>query len=227
VYPAYGFAAAVKHGCIMVILIELMQLLSLRHCFDSASLLLRVLAVILGGWVAAFVVHTSQVERWKRRPGFALPTAVLVPIGIAQVLIMFGSAIQRQVGYFAAMELGQVNWVPFETLWLQPMDKMAADVLSGLVTFGALALTVVIVLRRAGWSRVWVATGAVVIGSALAVEVLRAATSTYSADTTMPIVAAVAVGGAYWLLRLLPVVPEPTRAPVLDVPTAHEPVYGL
>ena len=96
-----------------------------------------------------------------------------------------------------------------------------------MVTFGTLALTVVIVLRRAGRSRVWVAAGAVAMGSAIAVEILRAASSTYSADTTMPIVAAVAVGGAYMLLPLLSVVPEPARAPVLDVPTAHEPVYDL
>jgi VanZ family protein len=60
-HPAVAVGSAIKHACILAVLVELMQLFTCSHSFDLAALALRMLAAALGAWCAMLLPHWRSV----------------------------------------------------------------------------------------------------------------------------------------------------------------------
>jgi hypothetical protein len=87
-----------------------------------------------------------------------------------------------------------MRWLPFEALWRQPLPVAAGEMLSDLFTYGTLALTLGVVLRRfrIPHARWWSAMAAIL--AAIACEALHAASFAGPLDTTTAVVACLAAG---------------------------------
>jgi hypothetical protein len=87
-----------------------------------------------------------------------------------------------------------IRWLPFEALWRQSLPLAAGEMLSDLFTYGTLAFTLGVLLRRFGitHARWWSATAAVL--AAIACEALHSASFARPLDTTTAVLACLAAG---------------------------------
>lgn len=205
---------AIKHGFVLASLVEFMQLFTASHRFDLAVIVLRTLAVIFGAWCAVFLVAGRGDSSWRQRPGLAIPTVLLLVLAVFQVLARLLSSFDPTLWSVRGIGLAHVRWIPFEGLWHRPMAKAVADMLSILLTYAPLALTLAIILRRVRARPVWLITGAAVTLVALGVEVLECSSALGTPDLTGPALAAIAVIGCSSLCRsILAAFPVPPAAP--------------
>ncbi len=228
-HPMIAFASAVKHGLVLVVLVELLQLFTRSHQFDLGALILGFAGVALGAWWA-FVgpawqaglpvqpvgdrPESSSHTDWKTRPGRAMPTLILALLAVVQVALLLAASVDRHIGFGSPVDLSSVQWIPFEAMWHRPVLKAACAIGSRLVTYAALAITLAIILRRSHVTWAWFLTGAIVTGLALGLEGLQTLTTTRTADLTGPtlaLLAAVAVARVYPTLRVSYTAEAPTR----------------
>jgi len=166
------WGSALKDGLILVALVEFMQLFTQSHSFDSATVLIRSFGVAVGAWCALFLIDSLTGSAWRRdglqvaqpltggcADGLAVPTfymshnhsrvVVLMAILVVfQVGLLIAPCVNPLGGSFSTERPFAVQWLPFEPLWRQSLHTAAAAVLSSLLTFATLTLTLVVLLRR-------------------------------------------------------------------------------
>ncbi len=208
--PARALACAIRNSVLLVVLIEFMQLFTVSHEFDLASIVIRIIGVVLGARTAVYVIDAAIGSRWRVRPGLAAPTALLVPLGILQIVVLLVSVVDEPVMLETGLNLSQVRWIPFEAFWHKPFIQATSAAMSALATYGTLAATLAILLRRARISQAGWMTGVGVVLLAITVESIQAAGITRTADLTMPILAAIAAAAVTWThTRLRPTAESP------------------
>lgn len=218
--PVHALGSAIKHGFILAGLIELMQLFTASHQCELAAVAVRTFAVMSGAGCAAFLLDHIPDWRWKQRPELVLPTMVLAALIIFQVFAVFASSVQPDPWLLHRIDLSQVRWVPFETLWGQSLAGAASEALTSLVTYGTLTLTLILILRRTRFAAVPLIAGIVVTSFALSVEALKACTVSAAPDLTGPVLAVIAAAAALRLCAALQpgslasATPSPARAAV-------------
>ncbi len=190
--PARALAHAIRNCVLLIVLIEFMQLFTVSHGFDLASIVIRILGAVLGARTAISVVDAKIGSRWRLSPGLAVPTLLLVVVGVLQIVAVLVSAADEPIMLGAAFDPTRVRWIPFEALWHEPIAAAACAVMSTLATYGTLAVTLAILLRRAGVSHGGWITGVAVVLLAVAVEGMQVDSVARTTDATMPILAAVA-----------------------------------
>jgi glycopeptide antibiotics resistance protein len=201
--PHVAIALAIQQGCVIVVTSELMQLFTVSNVFEIPAIVLGVLAILLGAWLAIFVVDGQIGSAWKMEPESALggqdrlsatPTLLLVMLVLLQAGAMLAASIDPHLLALGGLDFARIKWMPFQALWRGPMLDAAFEILSVLIVYGILAAMLAVILRRARVRRMWLVTGAAVIALALALEGIQSATVTQSADMTVPVLALVAVG---------------------------------
>ena len=145
---ATSLGSALKDGLILVVLVEFMQLFTLSHSFDTASIMIRSFGVVCGAWCAMFLIDSLSWSAWRRKPSLALPTGIVAILAVFQVGLLIAPCVNLQDGLFSSKHDWSVQWLPFRNLWRQSFLTAAADVLSTLMAFGALALTFHVLLGR-------------------------------------------------------------------------------
>ncbi len=191
-HPAHAFASAIQNAFVLIVVIEFMELFTSTQRFDLASIVLRLAGSTLGAWSAAFLLDTATRSRWMARPAVAMPTAILVFLGLFQVAMLLLSC-ASPVDWSRLDKGGvRVHWMPFEGLWHQPMASAAHQAVSLLLLYGALAITLTLLLRRVHVRPAWLVTTVGVTILAAGAEGLRAVTTTGIADVTDPVLALVA-----------------------------------
>jgi len=190
--PRRSLASSIKNSVLLVVLIEFMQLFTVSHTFDVATLVIRTNGVILGAWSAIFIVDSATHSAWKRNPGIALPTMSLITLALLQMLAIMlcsadGSALSN-----AVIDPSRIHWIPFEALWRGPGKVAAGVILSTAVTYGALAGTLAILLRRGGVVAAGWAACTVAVALAVCIEATQALGTAHTADVTIPILALIA-----------------------------------
>lgn len=211
---AIGFA--MKQGFVLAGLIEVMQLFTTSHRFDPTMIVVGWLAVTMGAWCASLIVERLPRKRWQRRPWLAVPTLLLASLVALQACVIVISSVVPDIFSLQASDAMRVRWVPFEALWHRPMGFAMCEVVSKLVIYGTLALTLVLTLRRGHVAAVWLIAGAAVVSLAMATEAVRACTATGSGDLTEPILSLVAVLGVARLYATL----RPPAEPVSVTPAS-------
>lgn len=185
---------ALKDGLILVALVEFMQLFTRSHTFDAAAMLIRSFSVTFGAWCAVFMIDSLTGSAWRRKPGLAVPTGILAILAVFQVSLLIAPCANPQGGTFSAERTLAVDWLPLQTLRRLPCHKAIAEVLSVLMTFGALALTVGCFLRRLRVAHArWWTFGALTV-LAVVCEGLRCACLAKRFDCTTVLLALLAAG---------------------------------
>jgi len=191
-HPTVSLASAIKHGVVLVCVIEFMQLFTKSHTFDLASIMLRTLGVGFGAWCAVFVVDALTGTQWRRRGTPAAPTPLFVLAGVVQLVLLLASASDAHGWTFASIDPSRVQWLPFEGLWRQPMHLAACEILAATVTYGALAATMLVLLTRNRVAHAPLLAVLCVMVFAVSHEVLQLATLSRTADLTGPVLAVLA-----------------------------------
>ncbi len=211
-HPGAVWVSAVRHGFLLAVLIELLQLFTHSHSLDVAPILLRSLAAMFGAWIALLALPTLHRTSTTRNNRLRIPTAVLLVLGSLQVAALVLSTLDTNSLSMDAFSLSAIAWLPFESMWHRPMTSAAAQMIETLATFGTLAVTCAIVLRRLRVAHVWGMTCLMVTFVAFIAEALQCCTPTQSADTTGPVLALFAVAGAAQVYSLLLPVPATATA---------------
>lgn len=198
-----SIASAVKNGAVLVCTVEFMQLFTLSHTFDLASMALRTIGVGFGAWCAVFVVDALGGAQWRRRSLQAIPTPLFMMACALQLTLLLASAADAHGWSLAAIDPSRIQWLPFEGVWRQPMPRAVCVVLSTVITYGALATTVAVLLVRIGVARPRLTAIIAVAAAALGHEVLQSATISRTADLTGPLLAILASWLAVSILGLL------------------------
>ncbi len=207
-HSVMSLGSALKNGLILVVLVEFMQLFTQSHAFDASTVMIRSFGVAFGAWCAVFLIDSLAWSAWRRdglqvaqpltggcADGLAVPTFYRSPnhsrvvvlmaiLAVFQVGLLIAPCVNLQGLSFSNERPFAVQWLPFETLWRQSLHTAASEVLSSLLTFATLTLTLAVLLRRfravhAGW---W-AFGALTVLAA-ACEGLRLATLGTPMDVT-------------------------------------------
>lgn len=194
-HSALSLGSALKNGLILVALVEFMQLFTQSHTFESATVLIRSFGVAFGAWCALFLIDPLTGSTWFRRPTLAVPTfymphnhsrvvVLMAILAVFQVGLLIAPCVNPQGGLFSNERPIAVRWLPFETLWRQSLHTAAAEVLSSLLTFATLTLTLVVLLRRfrVVYARWWTFAALTVV--AITCEGLRLATLGTPMDVT-------------------------------------------
>ena len=207
--PTAGLTKAIAHTMALVWLVECMQLFTVSHVFELSDIFLRSLSAILGAWTAVFIVdHTGNL--WKRRPSLVLPTMLLAALAVIQALAgLFESYRPHGVSGWAVGVL-RIEWMPFLHMWHGSACDAVMSVLSILVSYGVLAVTLSLLAqrrRRATW-----AVGPIVLLLATTAELIHAGSKLSAVDITRPLLALVAVVlGIRVLQRIQGLVEGPLR----------------
>lgn len=141
-------ASALKHAAILVVLCELMQLFTRSRVFDIASILLRLVGVAGGTWLAL-----GLVDRWPRRPGgnadwWAFPRPLVGAIlGLHVLLAGVGQFGLPSAGAESAERL-RPCWIPFESLWKLPWPAAMERGVSIGIAFASLTIGLLLWQRR-------------------------------------------------------------------------------
>jgi glycopeptide antibiotics resistance protein len=223
--PSRALGRAIRDSAPLVVLIEFMQLFTMSQGFDLASIVIRLIGVMIGARTAIYLIDATTGSRWRYQPGLAVPTLLLLLLGALQVVALLVSAADEAIMLRTGLDLSRVRWIPFEALWHEPFARAACIAISSLATYGTLAVTLAILLRRARISYAGWMTGVGVVLLAIIVESIQAASITRTADLTMPILAAIATAiatRAYMRLRRVPLAGADARPSSLR-PTAMMP----
>jgi hypothetical protein len=226
--PTSAAALAIQQGCSIVLITELLQLFTVSHAFDAATIVIGLISVAFGAWLAIFVVDRQTRSAWldgsrtrEETLVTAIPTPILLALLVFQVGAVVASSVDPDLLSLAGLYVLQVDWMPFEALWHRPMLVGAASVLAVLVTYGVLGATLALVLRRANVDRPFLFAGTAVTVFAVVVEGLSAVgrSPMHPVDLTSPLLAFLAVALAARVYSTLQPPPLPGR---YADPAAHE-----
>lgn len=131
--------SAVRHGLIVIVVIELMHVLLRSQAYESSAIMLRVAAVTLGAWVGAFWIEPADLpRRLSEVSPHALATAIFL---VMAYLIAAGVD-----GGRLASPGHLVEWLPFVSTWQKP----AAGALFELTFAAGCYFALASLLRMAG-----------------------------------------------------------------------------
>lgn len=191
-HPAAAFGSALKHGGVLVVLIEFMELFTCTQSFDLAVIPLRYSAVLLGTWVAVFLADSRNVLPTSVEPVSAAPTALLGALALFQVFVLCCTNLLSPSSTSDRGDALHLEWMPFVSLWRAPAMAAIQTAIGLAISYGAMGCTLLLLLRRAD---VRAAAACAVIGTTLLAatcELGRGAWVTGAADVTEPFVAALA-----------------------------------
>ncbi len=228
-HTTFAVRSAVLQGVVLVTVVEFSQLFTKSHVFDIAVIALRSLAVMLGAWFAVFTATvtrstsvTQMVSFRTRHNGFSIPMVALAGLIAVQILARLLASVDPTLLTSSVVDMSRVHWLPFETLWHQPMPRAASEVVAHLITYGTMAIAVALLLTRIGFRSVWFLTGGAIASVAIAVEFLRFCTMFRAPDLSGPVLALAAVvltSQLRW--ALLPIITAPPAASLARGTDAH------
>lgn len=184
--------AGAGRGIKLVFMIEALQLLTQSHTFELSDVAMRAVMVLLGASIAPAMTGHISPARWRRRPCLALPTSLLILFLIVQLFAYMAASFATAEWSATASLSGPVRWLPFEALWRGSMAGAAAEIISTIMRFAVLAITIGLCLRRFRIAHVWLIAGALVTALAAHLEVLRLFDTAHAPDPTMPLLALLA-----------------------------------
>ncbi len=146
--PRVSLGSALKDGLILATLVEFMQLLTRSHSFDTATIILRSIGVVFGAWCALFVIDFHTRSEWRRSPSMAFPTGVMAMLFVLQIALLMAPYVTTTWPSLIGGSSAAVDWLPFESLWRLSCHTAIAEMLSTIAIYGALSLTLGVLLRR-------------------------------------------------------------------------------
>ncbi len=200
VQPMIALFAAVRLGVILAALIEVLQLFTASHVFETADFIQRSMAAALGAWCGVYVIDQYRLTRRLRQTPQGLSLGILVIVLLIQMLVLGGEVDLPHLahqGHSAAAAL----ILPFESLWRAPLHASFASVVPIIVTYGLLAATIALILSRAHRVAAWPVACLAASILALIVALAESIPTTAALDITEPILATFAAFAAVEVLH--------------------------
>lgn len=203
-----AYFSALRQGCLLVCLIESLQLFTAWHVFDLATIVLRCLAVVFGVWCGLLIdgperitekpiaenhVASAQCRADRIVTRRYAVTTVLGALALFQCGVLLIANIDPSLTSLQNFALDRVKWLPMESLWHRSFGHAVAETTSIMITFGVLAITVVLAMSPRYGKRAWLIAGIATLATATLVELLQCLTPTRIPDTTGPVLALITV----------------------------------
>ncbi len=198
--PMIALFAAVRLGVVLAAVIELLQLFTASHVFETADFIQRAAAVMFGAWCGVFVIDHYRLTRRVRETPQGVSLGILVIVLLIQMLVLWGDVDLphlAQQGHSAMQTL----ILPFESLWRAPLHSAFASVVPVFVTYGLLAATIALILSRAHRAAAWPVACLAASILALIVALAESIPTTAALDITEPLLATFAAFAAVEMLH--------------------------
>jgi len=200
--PAIAMLSAIRHGVVLVTMIEILQLFTGSHVFELADITTRSAACILGGAAAAIFADNP----WSTgRDVAARTTARFVGLALAlavQVALML-AVVQLNHPTVASHVTQRAGVLPFESLWRAPACLALANVTGIALAYGLLAATVWALLAYVDRRSAGPVVCLTVAGFALFLAVAHALSSQHLLDITEPVIATFAAFAAVQICQAI------------------------
>jgi len=204
-----AFASAVKHGVVISVVMQVLQLFVASHVFEISDILVGIAGSIAGGIVAILVV-LSRPEHCliKQAPGGAGGLNGWIGTGFSifallPIAVFFHDTLSHSAsGHSVSSALRLL--IPFESLWRLPTALAVGQIASMFMQYALLGLTLGMLLKQRRlpikhWGLTTVAATTLVAGMMQAVRALYASAGL---DVTAPLIALVVTT---MVIRLYPV----------------------
>jgi VanZ family protein len=200
VAPINALFSAIRQGVVLAGVIEVLQLFTASHVFELTAVVQRSAVVMLGAWFGVFAIDRYRLLRRLRETRHVVSIGVLVLLLLAQVLLLCGRVDPAQWAQHG-QETARATVLPFELLWRAPFLVAFASAVPILITYGLLATTIALVLRRTHHTAAWPVGCFAASIVALLVAFAEAIPTAAPIDITEPLLATFAAFAAVELLR--------------------------
>jgi len=179
----------IQQGVLFICLIECLQLFTQSHVFELEAIIARSLAIFSGAWCGVFFVGQTTENReqfkWNQTAVFYIFTIA----AILQVFSLVASSIEFRLLNSLNLSGGNFHWLPFEVLWHQPFLQTTAQIISVIITFATLTITLNILFDSIGYRIPLIFVCFVVSMIAILIEFVQLLTGAGTPDITTPVLA--------------------------------------
>lgn len=194
--PGAARDRAVSYGFVLAALIETMQLFTHSHQFELIDILIRSFGVMVGARVAMWQLSRESPGTPESPTRYSVHPVVQVSLVVLQIGVIILSAWPSS-GLSATPSHAMSVW-PFLILWRASTAGAAASMLSGMVTYAALAATLALTLGRKPRRNRWIGIGAATLTVALVAGIMRSLLAGVPFDPTPLTFAVLAVFAVRW-----------------------------
>ncbi len=249
---ATGLISSIKHCTVLAVVVQLAQMFTMSHVFELFDLWAHALGGVVGAAAGAGAWGGALSSPRELRPpplegaGHPLPVAPdtgtqpasgkravgrwsSAPLtGVAALAAVLGMDVildsTNSFRFFSvAPAWGQVNLVPFESLWRQPTLTAVGELAAMVMAYAIIALAPVAVLRRWCGARCWLPAAVLTMLLVCLIEASQTAVHTRAADVTNPIVALMAAAMAARVAYNLTHERRRSKLSLSSAPIAQEP----
>ncbi len=187
-----AFISTIRHGFILAVMIECLQLLTLSHVFEFADVILRCVATIVGACLArSFSYPTSEVNRSDKRVPMMSKSILLALVVIQVVALLISAYYKGQTQHGVSGEIANVP-LPFMSLWQSSLRVALGQLVSTLVYYACLSWPLVTLMRRMKIVDAGLISGCFIVFVACRAGMFEQGTSLFAQDFTTPILAIIA-----------------------------------
>ncbi len=187
---AIACLAATMNGLVLSVIIELIQLMTKSHVFESLSILLNAAGGAVGAYIAVSIAYIGTDSRVPTKWQDRRIVRFLFLILMAQLVFIAVRPISALVVNEASIAASRSYWLPFQSLWELSFKNAMANVLTAAVVYGSLAMTLLMILIWLGVRNLQVIAPVCTLAIVGLLELTKALAS-QGVDTTEPLVALV------------------------------------
>lgn len=141
----------IQQAVIFICIIECLQLFTRSHVFELEAIIARSLAIFCGAWSGVFFVGRGSGNREQFKWNQSTVIYIFTIAATLQVISLLASSIEFRLFNSLNLSNGNFQWLPFVALWHQPFLQTSAQIISVMITYATLAITLHILFDCIGY----------------------------------------------------------------------------
>jgi len=180
--------STLRHGFILVVMIEFLQLFTMSHVFESADIILRCIATAFGAYLARACTHSISLHGDIRRTPVISKTFLLSAIGIQAAVLLVNAYLKGKASHLVAAETASIQ-LPFMALWQSSLRVTMGQLISIFVGYSCLSWPLITLMRRMRILDAGIISGCLIAFVACRATMFEQGASLFTQDFTTPILA--------------------------------------
>ncbi len=181
--------STLRHGFILVVVIEFLQLLTMSHVFESTDIIIRCLATTLGASLALSNIRpTTTISDVVKPAPIMSKTLLLAAIGIQATVLLFSAYLKGKANHWDTFESASFQ-LPFMALWQSSLRVAMGELMSIFVCYSCLSWPLVTLMRRMRIIDAGIISGCLIVFVACRATMFEQGASLFTQDFTTPILA--------------------------------------
>ncbi len=184
-----AMVSTLRHGFILVVVIEFLQLFTLSHVFESTDIIIRSLATAIGASIARACFRPIAMRRESvNRAPILSKTLLLVAIGIQASVLLINAYLKGKTHQWDVSQLAGFQ-LPFRAMWQGSLRAALGNLMTIFVCYSCLSWPLVTFMRRMRIIDAGVISGWLIAFVACRAAMFEQGASLFTQDFTTPILA--------------------------------------